>query len=118
MKTGDRIRILREDRKITQEELARAVGYKTRSSIAKIETGESDPPQKMLKKIADVLGVIPAELLDDSNKGTSAAVTPQTEEAKYISFCTDKMPLEERQRFVQMAKLMFSKYFEEGNEQK
>ena len=117
MKTGDRIRFLREERNMTQEDLAKKAGYKTRSSIAKIETGESDPPQKMLIRLANALGVLPAELLDDSDK-RSDSVTPHTEEARYISIGTDKMPLEERQRFVQMAKLMFSKYFEdERNDQ-
>lgn len=114
MKTGDRIRILREDRRMTQEELAKAVGYKTRSSIAKIETGESDPPQKMLKKIADALGVIPAELLDDSNNSTASAADMgrpplMPEEAQLLSM-TRKMTQEEKQRVLDVMRLMFPEY--------
>lgn len=68
MSTGDKIRMLRENRGITQEDLAKKVGYKSRSSIAKIETGDSDPSQRMLLKIATALDVSPAELLDESTE--------------------------------------------------
>lgn len=66
MTCGETIRQLREKKGISQSDLAKAVGYKTRSSIAKIETGDSDPSQKMLVKIANVLEVSPGELIRDN----------------------------------------------------
>ena len=112
MKTGEMIRILREQRNITQEELAKAVGYKTRSSIAKIETGESDPPQKMIKKIADVLEVSPAELVGwsepEDDQPTASAQIPKTNEARIISGGIDRMPEAKRKRALEMFLLMFA----------
>jgi 2-C-methyl-D-erythritol 4-phosphate cytidylyltransferase len=40
---------------MSQQELANAMGYKTRSTIAKIESGENDVSQKKLQKFAEVL---------------------------------------------------------------
>lgn len=40
---------------MSQQDLANAMGYKTRSTIAKIESGENDVTQKKLQKLAAVL---------------------------------------------------------------
>ena len=45
MKLNEKIRNLRENLKLSQEELAVKVGYKDRTSIAKIEAGKIDPPR-------------------------------------------------------------------------
>lgn len=45
LKVGERIRIKREELGITQDELAQLTGYKSRSSINKIEKGGNDLPQ-------------------------------------------------------------------------
>lgn len=47
----------------TQEELADKMGYKSKSSINKIELGLNDIPQSKIKKFAEVLGVTPAFLM-------------------------------------------------------
>ena len=52
-----RIRYAREQRNLTQDELARKLGYKDRSTIAKIETGKADLPQKQINKFAEALNV-------------------------------------------------------------
>lgn len=54
--------------KLSQEELASRVGYKDRTSIAKIETGKIDLPQSKIIDFADALGVTPSYLmgLDES----------------------------------------------------
>ncbi|WP_444350553.1 helix-turn-helix transcriptional regulator, partial [Phascolarctobacterium succinatutens] len=41
----DRIRTRREQLNMSQEELAKKLGYKSRSTIAKIESGENDITQ-------------------------------------------------------------------------
>lgn len=71
MKIGENIRKLRESRNMSQAELAKAAGYKNRSSITKIESGESDPTQKALVRIALALDANPADLLDDAHKSVS-----------------------------------------------
>lgn len=47
MSLGDNIRQARIMAKMSQEELAQRLGYKSRSTIAKIESGENDLTQKV-----------------------------------------------------------------------
>lgn len=49
--------MLRTQKGMSQEELARAVGYQGKSAIWKVEQGERDISQTMVKKYADALGV-------------------------------------------------------------
>ena len=63
IKVGERIRQARINAKLTQEDLAKLVGYTSRSSINKIEKGLVDIPRSKIIKIADVLGVSPTFLL-------------------------------------------------------
>lgn len=55
MPIGDNIKKRRYELKMSQQELADAMGYKTRSTIAKIESGENDVSHKKLQKFASVL---------------------------------------------------------------
>lgn len=57
MTAGDRIRAIREAKGMTQEELAFACGYKTRSTINKIEKTAGETRLSTLMKIAAVLEV-------------------------------------------------------------
>lgn len=59
---GLRIKNRRIELGMTQEELAKKVGYSSRVSICKIET-ERDMPVKKLKPIADALEISVAELM-------------------------------------------------------
>lgn len=55
MSVGTNIKKRRYELGMSQQELADAMGYKTRSTIAKIESGENDVSQKKLLKFAEVL---------------------------------------------------------------
>ena len=72
MTIGDRIRIRREKLNMSQEKLAFKLGYKSRSSINKIELGERELPQSKIKAIADALNTTPAYIMgwvgDNSGK--------------------------------------------------
>ena len=63
MTIGEKVKQAREAKGMTQEELAHALGYKSRTSVNKIETGERDVPHKQIKKIAQILGIPPISLL-------------------------------------------------------
>lgn len=63
MTFGERIYKLRTDKGMTQDELAISVGYKSRSTIAKIESGEREPHQSMIVALAKALNVSPAFLM-------------------------------------------------------
>ncbi|MDT8901124.1 helix-turn-helix domain-containing protein [Anaeroselena agilis] len=71
---GRRIKFIRRNKKITQENLAIASGVK-RAMIAKIETGVSIGSVETLNKIATALGVTVAELIDEQ-AATSEPPTP------------------------------------------
>lgn len=60
---GRNILTLRKKLGWTQEELARRVGYSSKTTINKIELGSRDLPQKKIKAFADALGVTPAYLM-------------------------------------------------------
>ena len=55
MSVGANIKKRRFELRMSQQELADAMGYKTRSTIAKIESEENDVSQKKLQKFAEVL---------------------------------------------------------------
>lgn len=59
MTVGERVKRLRIERGMTQDELAEKIGYKSRATINKIESGEREMPQKMIVKFADALGTSP-----------------------------------------------------------
>lgn len=56
---GERIRLRREQLGLSQEELAKALGYKSRSSINKIELGLQKLTQSKIASIAEALQTTP-----------------------------------------------------------
>lgn len=70
MEFYERIKLKREELKMSQDELAKKLGYKSRSSINKIEIGENDIPQSKIKAFAKVLNTTPAYLMgwDEPNQ--------------------------------------------------
>ena len=60
---GDNILFMRKKLGWTQEELATRMGYKSKSTINKIELGINDIPQSKIERFASVLGTSPAFLM-------------------------------------------------------
>ena len=77
MSVGTNIKKRRFELRMSQQELAEAMGYKTRSTIAKIEAGENDVSQKKLQKFAMVLDTTPEALVSGYNN--SAIIERMTE---------------------------------------
>jgi len=84
METHEIIKDLRIKRGLSQGQLATMVGYKDRSSIAKVEAGKVDLSQSKIAAFADALNVTPADLIgldqmfleeivEDSRSGRTAA---------------------------------------------
>lgn len=67
----DRIRERRIQLGLSQEDLAIKMGYKSRSTINKIESGAVDIARNKIEKFAEVLNTTPAYLMDwnDAPKG-------------------------------------------------
>jgi transcriptional regulator with XRE-family HTH domain len=60
---GNRVRLLREELRMSQDELATRLGYKSRSSINKIELGQRNLTQSKIKALADALDTTPAYIM-------------------------------------------------------
>lgn len=71
---GNRIKTLREKLGLSQEELARRVGYTDRSSVAKVESGDVDIRAGKLKDWAMALGVSVGFLLGESTNNNAALI--------------------------------------------
>ena len=64
---GEQIKKRREQLGWSQDYLASQMGYKSRSSINKIELGISDVPQQKVVKFSKILNVSIGYLMEDSN---------------------------------------------------
>lgn len=92
MTIGERIRIKREELNISQDELAHRLGYKSRSSINKIELGFQNLNQTKIKAIADALQTTPSYIMgwmDENPDNTKKESTPTdgdglTEDQQYL----------------------------------
>lgn len=73
---GEMIKKRREQLGMSQDELAKKLGYKSRSSINKMELGLQDVPQRKVKDFAKVLSVSIGYLLEDNQKQTSDNLIP------------------------------------------
>lgn len=103
MELSDRVRCRREELGLTQDELAKRMGYKSRVSINKIENGRP-VSQKIIVRLADALGVSvpylmgwnekPAEDLQDI--GALAAQVIMDQDA--MEMAKEYMALEESDR--------------------
>ena len=60
---GNKIKHLRDARALTQEELAKKVGISV-TALSRIERNQAEPRATTRRKLAQVLGVDPAELVE------------------------------------------------------
>ena len=80
---GENILIMRKQLGWTQEDLAKRMGYKSKSTINKIELGINDIPQSKIVQFADVLGTTPAHLMgwdNEENESPEELVLSEGEE--------------------------------------
>lgn len=74
MSAGANIKKRRCELGLSQQELATAMGYKTRSTIAKIEAGENDVSHQKLQKFAAVLNTTVEALISQTAPSPAAEV--------------------------------------------
>lgn len=82
MELYENIRNRRIQLGMTQDELAKKMGYKSRSTIAKIESGTNDIPQSKIISFANALNTTAGELMGT----TTATPHPSLAPAKYKKF--------------------------------
>ena len=78
MKLGEKIKLLRKGKKISQEELANMLKI-NRNYLSRIETGKSEPTSSVLKNIAKIFNIDLNSLLDINNNDLE-----NTDKIKYI----------------------------------
>lgn len=69
---GLKIKKLREEKGLSQSELALSVGYKEKTSIAKVEAGKIDLPQSKIVAFAKALDTTPSYLFGDVEETIAA----------------------------------------------
>ena len=83
MNIGKRIKAKREELNMSQDELAHKLGYKSRSTINKIETGINDISQSKVVDFANALNTTVRYLMGwDTSEDSSISLT--TDEQKLI----------------------------------
>ena len=83
---GSNIRSRRLELNMTQEELASKLGYKSKSTINKIELGINDIPQSKIVQFANALDTTASFLM-----GWIEATPEQTKNSDTIADITDRM---------------------------
>ena len=82
-KLGNLVKKARTEKGLTQAALAEKVSGLTASDVSKIERGEKEPTQEILKKMAKVLGVTQKSLLDAATgAGKTSSTAKQTSSSK------------------------------------
>ncbi|WP_339071876.1 helix-turn-helix transcriptional regulator [Fusobacterium animalis] len=105
MTLGDRVKQKRENMGLSQEELADKMGYKSKTSIHKIEQGITDLPLSKVEELAKVLNVTTSYLMGWESK-------KEEKENDVFSQLTDE-ELAKLEKFKNMSTVMF---MNEGND--
>jgi len=96
---GNRIKRRREQLNLTQDDLAKKLGYKSKTTIAKIETGVNDVSQSKLVSLAEALDTTPSYLMGWTDKNKEEfiieqynSLSPNNQKAleAYLAFLVEK----------------------------
>ena len=93
---------------MSSKEAAIRVGVSA-TAFSEWMNGKKYPRIKMVEKLADILHVQKSDLIEDPD---IADCRPQTVEARLISAGIDKMPVENREKALNMMKVIFAEYAE------
>lgn len=101
---SENILLLRKHLGWTQEELAKKMGYKSKSTINKIELGINDIPQSKIVKFAQVLGTTPAYLMgwNESEKNLPQDKQDLSEGEKALLELFNRVPEDQQKLVLQM----------------
>ena len=109
----ERIRQLRIEAGMSQDDLAKAMGYSDRSMITKIESGKVDISQKKILHFAQILNTTTGYLMGLTESSASAS-QPHTPEARSLAKGIDTMPEEQRKAILNMMIGLYPGVFEKG----
>lgn len=133
MTIGEKIKRLRKERNMTQEELGAAIGVQ-KAAVNKYETGVVvNLKREIIAKIAGVFEVNPVWLMDDQDgwppvpsarklvaraaeQDRQAEHAPRTVEARSLAVGIDSMPKAQREAILNMMMGLYPGVFKKGNE--
>lgn len=101
---GENILRMRKKLGWTQEELALKMGYKSKSTINKIEMGKNDIPQSKILQFAEALGTTPAYLMgwEEDKKETASDDIELTEGERILIELFRKLPDEAQNMYLEI----------------
>lgn len=102
---GNRILQRRKELDLTQEELARRMGYKSKSTINKIEMGINDIPQSKIKRFAEVLATTPSFLMGWDEEDNSPEEPKLTEGEEILLDLFRRIPEDKQDLVLQMIRV-------------
>lgn len=105
METHENIIRFREKLGLSQEALAEMVGYKDRSSVAKVEAGKVDLSQSKIAAFAKALNVTPAQLMGLDTTPTNIIPVPRTSQIPLIGTIACGTPLLAAENLEEMVDL-------------
>ncbi len=121
---GARIRLYRKSRGLSQAKLAEMIGVK-QNTISSYESGERTPDYDTIEALADAFNCRISDLIQEKNGVVSDAEwNPDTmswaekedETTRILARGMSRMTPENRQKLLDMARVMFGQDFdEEGN---
>lgn len=98
----ERIKYLREKQNMSQQELALRVGYKDKSAVSKVERGDRDINQTMVKKYAEALHTTPAYLMGWEEKENPPVEPQLTEGEEKLLKLIRLMPEEMKKQYTEL----------------
>ena len=113
MNIGDNIRNARKALKMSQDDLAAAIGA-NRVTISQYERGVYLPSVPALDRLAEALNMTPSQLTGGAEPHTDI---PKTHEAQIVSAGMDKLPKEQREMILNMVCAMFPNKFTKGDDE-
>ena len=118
MDFGEMLKKLRKDRSMTLDEMAHRLGT-TKQALSRYERGERTPKITVASKFAKELGVELSELIGyepetiepaEFLKNEQENYIPSTNEAKIISRGVDGLDSDDRQKALNVLKIMFQQH--------
>lgn len=97
---GERIKARREQLQLSQDELAKKLGYKSRSSINKIEMDSRNLTQSKIKAIADALDTTPSYIMGWDTKDESVISSDLIDEKGMNMNSPQKQALSEGEKML------------------
>lgn len=118
------IKYLLKKKGVLQKEFALDIGV-SQPTVSDWIKNKKDPRDENIQKIAEYFGVTPKEIKSnniqesDIEEAPRVRIIPKTAEARILSAGVDKMPAKDRERALNLIRLMFDQYeeyFKEGND--